>query len=554
MKVLHRQGLIKMARTSRNNAITQKRVTDKKYKAALYIRLSNEDEDKDNTESNSVINQRMILKNFCDNMNDIEIYDYYVDDGYSGVNFNRPNFQRMEADIKAKNVNCVIVKDLSRLGRNYIEVGKYLDEYFPNNDIRFIAINDNIDKIGSSSWEMITPIKSLFNENYSRDISSKVTSAFRIKELQGQFIGAFASYGYQKDPKNKNHLIVDPIASKVVQKIFKLFLNGTSKSMIAKILNREKIPCPSEYKAQCGLNYNNGQRLELTKYWTYPTIHNILKNEIYTGTMVQHKNIRSDFNNKKSTITGKENWIKVKKTHEAIIDEDTFDKVQILMHKDTRQIDFQKNIHKFAGFVFCADCGRAMVKVSRHGKYDLICGTYAKLGKVMCSQHKIHYDVLEATVLAAIQNLIMELCDIESAVNKAESLKQTNTSSFKIEQQIQVLSQKLLKIQQRKKHTYEDYQDKIISKDDFIKYNADYTKDEEAIQNQIDTLNKNLNTKPTEIFNDKWFNDIKEYKNIQKLDRVTIATFIDRIEISEGTKIKIKFRNMDKIQMVRELQ
>ncbi len=543
-----------MARTSKYNNI-EKIAISPKYKAALYIRLSNEDEDKDSAESNSVINQRMILKNFCDNTQDIEIYDYYVDDGYSGVNFNRPNFLRMETDIKAKNVNCVIVKDLSRLGRNYVDVGKYIDREFPANNVRFIAINDGIDRKGKTNdFELITPIKSLFNENYSRDISKKVTSAFRIKELQGQFIGAFASYGYQKDPKNKNHLIIDPIASQVVQEIFKLFLDGTSKSKIAKTLNQEKIPCPSEYKMQCGLNYNNGQRLELTKYWTYPTIHNILKNEIYTGTMVQHKNIRSDFSNKKSTITGKENWIKVKKTHEAIITEDTFEKVQILMHKDTRQIDFQKHIHKFAGFVFCADCGRAMVKVSRHGKYDLICGTYAKLGKVMCSQHKIPYDILESTVLTAIQNLIAELCDIESAVSKAENIKQINTSSFKIEQQIQTLMQKLLKIQQRKKHTYEDYQDKIISKDDFIQYNTDYTRDEATIQGQIDTLNKGLGTKPTEIFNDKWFNDIKKYKNLQQLDRVTIATFIDRIEMSEGSKIKIKFRNMDKIQRVRALR
>lgn len=535
-------------------AITQNKVNVKKYRAALYVRLSNDDENKD-IESNSVTNQRALLTNFVDNSKDIQIHDYYIDDGFSGVNFNRPDFQRMISDIAKHNVNCVIVKDLSRLGRNYVEVGKYLDEYFPNNNIRFIAINDNVDRIGSNfDFEMITPIKSLFNENYSRDISKKVTSAFRVKELQGQFIGAFASYGYQKDSNNKNKLIIDPIAAETVKKIFKLFISGTAKIQIAKMLNKEGIPCPSEYKQMNGLKYNNGQRLELTKYWTYSTIHHILKNEIYTGTMVQHKNIRSNFKTKKSTITEEDNWIRVKNTHEAIIDYDTFNKVQTLLQKDTRQIDFKHNIHLFAGFVRCGDCGRAMAKVNRHGKQELVCGSYIKVGKAVCTQHRMPYDMLEKIVLTTIQNLVTELVNTEKAILQNEANHKISKNNEIYNKQINMLKAKLDKTLFLKKGIYEDYKEEVLSKEEYLQYKADYERDEVSLKQQIIELEQANKISGSDIIKSEWYQNLKKYFNIKKLDRMTIATFIDHIDIFENKHIKIYFQNMDKIQQLKDLQ
>lgn len=543
-----------MARTSRNMVIAKNEIASRKYNAALYVRLSNDDDNKD-IESNSVTNQKALLTNYVNNSKDIQIHDYYVDDGYSGVNFNRPDFQRLIKDIAKQEVNCVIVKDLSRLGRNYVEVGKYLDDYFPNNDIRFIAINDNVDRIGSNfDFELITPIKSLFNENYSRDISKKVTSAFRTKELQGQFIGAFASYGYQKDPNNKNKLMVDPVAAETVKKIFNMFIEGKGKILIAKILNNEGVPCPSEYKKMNGLKYNNGQRLDLTKYWTYSTVYNILKNEIYTGTMVQHKNIRSNFKTKKSTVTGKENWIRVENTHEAIIDKETFEKVQILLQKDTRQIDFNHNVHLFAGFVKCGDCGRAMAKVNRHGKYDLVCGSYIKVGKAVCTQHKMPYAELEKIVLISIQALIKELVNTEKAILQNETKHKTCKNNEVYDMQISTMETKLNKTLFLKKGIYEDYKEGILSKEEYLQYKADYERDEISLKQQIEAFKHANKILGTDIIKSEWYQNLKKYFNIKNLDRATIATFIEHIDIFENKHIKIWFRNMDKIQQLRNIK
>jgi DNA invertase Pin-like site-specific DNA recombinase len=524
----------------------------KRYKAALYIRLSNDDDDK-KSESNSVINQRGLLTNFINNSKDIELYDYYIDDGFSGINFNRPAFQKMIQDIKLYDINCVIVKDLSRLGRNYVDVGNYLDNFFPHNNIRFIAINDSIDKIGTD-FDMIVPIKNIFNEQYSRDISKKITSSFKVKQLNGEFIGAFASYGYIKDSNNKNKLIIDPYAAKIVKEIFDLFISGKSKSMIAKILNKKGVACPSEYKKQNGMNYNNGHRLELTNYWTYSTIHKALNNEIYTGNMVQNKSIRSDFKTKKNTVNDKENWIRVKNTHEAIIDQETWDKTQILLLKDTRQIDLNHNIHMFAGFVKCGDCGRAMVRVCRHsdGKYDLICSTYSRIGKSHCSQHKIRYNELEDIVLKKIQLLIKEMTDIENDIRKTDNLQKSSKNNNSFEKQYNTLKEQLNKSISLKKGIYEDYKEGILTKQEYLQYKNDYEKDEQRYKNQIETLESNNKTTGLEIIDSDWFQYFKKYKSIQKLDRDIITTFIDHVNIYENNHLKIFFNGEEKINKLRE--
>ena len=544
-----------MARTSRNAEVDPVSKT-KPYRAGLYVRLSDDDDDgkkEKRKESNSVKNQRALLTNFVFNCSDMEIYDYYVDDGWSGVNFNRPNFQRMIRDIESEKINCIIVKDLSRLGRNYVDVGKYTDQYFPEHNIRFISINDNIDRKGANyDFEMITPIKSIFNENYSRDISRKINSAFKIKELEGQFIGAFASYGYQKDPQNHNHLIIDPIASQVVKKVFELFLEGKSQLQISKILNNDKIPCPSEYKKMNGLKYNNGMRLELTKYWTYPTIHNMLRNEIYTGTMVQHKNVRSNFRTKKSTITEKENWIKVPNTHEAIIGREMFQNAQILLQKDTRQLHLDQNIHLLAGFVKCGDCGRAMVKVNRHGKYSLICGTYSRLGKEVCTQHCISYDVIQKGVLKAIQNFVSENINVGEAIRQAENNTKANGQKDISAQQIKVLQNKLDRVLFLKKGLYEDFKEDILTKKEYLALKSDYANQEMMLQQQIENLQKD-NQPIGKVIQSEWFRNLKKYQNITELDRNILAAFIDRINVYEGKKVEIIFRDMEKSEQLKEV-
>lgn len=305
---------------------------EKQLNTALYIRLSREDGDK--AESLSVVNQRIQLMEFINSHVELYPYDTYIDDGYTGTDFNRPAFRRMIEDIEAGNIQCVLVKDLSRLGRNMPEVSKYTGEYFPYKKVRFIAVNDLIDRDYldfDPNEDMLMDFKNMFNGFYPKDISKKVRSTFRSKQNNGQFIGAFASYGYVKSALDHNKLEIDPYAADIVRRIFAMYTKGIGQNTIAKILNEEGVPCPSEYKKQCGLNYHNSNRLDGTSYWTYSTIRNILRNEIYTGSMVQNKSFRHMC--KKNAISlPREKWIVVENTHTPVIDWETWDYASMQKH------------------------------------------------------------------------------------------------------------------------------------------------------------------------------------------------------------------------------
>ena len=312
------------------------------FNVAIYIRLSREDGDKE--ESDSVGNQRKLLTEYVNKHDDFILYDVYIDDGFTGTNFNRPDFHRMIADIEDNKVNCVVVKDLSRFGRDYIDTGRYLERIFPELNVRFISVTDNIDSM-KQAYDMLLPIKNIFNEQYARDISNKVQATVKSKQKAGEFIGAFTSYGYKKSPANKNKLVIDEYASEVVKRVFTMYAQGIGKQSIAKILNAEGILCPSEYKKLNGENYKNCNRLEKTSYWTYSTIKVMLQNEIYIGNMVQgkkHQRMRS-----KQRLVEKENWIRVENTHEPIIDRQLWDKVQKLLTKKHRDIDLETNKNIF---------------------------------------------------------------------------------------------------------------------------------------------------------------------------------------------------------------
>ena len=369
------------------------------FNVAIYIRLSREDGDKE--ESDSVGNQRKLLTEYVAKKEDFIVYDTYIDDGYSGTNFNRPSFQRMITDIEDGKVNCVVVKDLSRFGRDYIDTGRYLERYFPELGVRFISVTDSIDSM-KQAYDMLLPIKNIFNEQYARDISKKIQATVKSKQKAGEFIGAFTSYGYKKSPVNKNKLVIDDYAADVVRRIFSLYIQGYGKQRIAKLLNAEGILCPAEYKKVNGENYKNWNRLESTTYWSYSTINSILHREMYVGNMVQgtkHQRMRS-----KQKKMPKEDWIIVENTHEPIIDKETWEKAQSLLKKRTRELDLETNKNIFAGFVKCGDCGRSMAKnmwrrADGSKTYSLYCGTYKRIGKEYCTPHTLPMAVLEDIVL-----------------------------------------------------------------------------------------------------------------------------------------------------------
>lgn len=412
------------------------------YPTAIYIRLSREDGDKD--ESDSVSNQKKLLMAFVQSHEELLLYNIYTDDGYSGTTFRRPAFRQMLSDIEERKVTCVLVKDLSRFGRDYIESGRFLERYFPEKGVRFISVSDHIDSL-RQSYDMLLPIRNVFNEQYARDISRKVHSALRAKQQCGEFIGAFASYGYRKSPGNKNRLLIDEYAASVVRRIFSLYLKGCGKQQIARILNAEGVLSPSEYKRAAGLSYGSPATAGHHTLWSYSTINHILHKEIYVGNMVQGTK-RQELRGKQRAVR-RENWVVVPGTHPPIIDEETWNLTQALLKSRVRSpadntgktfLPGKPGVssrepsspgrpdisarnpgapasppteNPFSGLLFCAGCGRPMVKTSwRHAdgrpEYAFTCGTCKRYGRSACTPHTISARALTQVILFDLSRIL----------------------------------------------------------------------------------------------------------------------------------------------------
>lgn len=456
----------------------------------------------------------------------------YCDDGFTGTNFQRPEFQRMISDIEAGRINCVIVKDLSRFGRDYISAGHYLERWFPAHGVRFLAVNDHIDS-EKGPYDMLLPFKNVFNEQYARDISHKVKSAVQTKQRKGEFIGAFASYGYRKDPANHNKLLIDPCAAAVIQRIFTLFEEGNGKIKIAKLLNAEAVPCPSEYKKLNGERYHNGQKLGKTTYWTYATIHRILKNQMYIGNMEQGRAPRQTMHGHAKQLA-RSQWTVVEGTHEPIISRAQWDRVQVLLEKDTRAPAFDQNISPFAGFLRCGDCGRAMSKTNHSGGIYYCCGSYKRYGSGICTCHRISHQELEEIVLEDLNKIIAAAGDLQRLAKEAVPSKKYRN----LEAEQKRIQGNLSRIYHLKKSVYEDYRSGLLSKTDYLRYAEDYTQQEKALSNQLLQLPQ---AQPENIFDHPWAASLLKYGKLTELDRITIAETVKEILIFEDGHIEITY-------------
>lgn len=516
------------------------------FKTAAYIRLSKEDGDKE--ESDSVKNQKTLLLNYISSHSELTLYNVYIDDGYTGTNFRRPEFQKMISDIEAGYINCVIVKDLSRFGRNYLDAGRYLERYFPEMEVRFISITEDIDS-KKQAYDLMLPLKNLFNEQYSRDISAKVSAAIRTKQKSGDFIGAFPCYGYRKLDSNKNKLVVDEYAASVVRRIFDLYVQGAGMMKIVRTLNQDGILCPSEYKRVNGDNYKNCNILSTTTYWTYSTVNVILHREMYIGNMVQgvmHQQMRG-----KAKKRPREEWAIVEGTHEPIIDRETWDKAQSLLKRRTRSLDFETNNSIFAGFLKCGDCGRAMSKTSytRNGKKrcTFSCGSYKRCGRTCCTPHTITLEVLEGVILEDLRTIIQHVDNLEELIANEDTNKSADNNIHDAE--IATTKAQLERIRLLKKSVYEDYKDALISKEEYLTYREDYKTKEELYIKQIELLEeKKTEAIPEDITQIPWIKKLLKMKNIEELSRDIIVEMIDKIEIFEKKRIKITYRFGDEMK------
>ncbi len=521
---------------SRTRRTAQAAPAPKIWRAARYARLSREDGDK--PESDSITGQAGLMDDYLLQHPELTPGPLYTDDGYTGTNFDRPGFRQMVQDIEAGKIDCVLVKDLSRFGREYIEMGRYLERWFPERGVRFIAVNDSIDS-ERGPYDMLLPVKNVFNEQYARDISRKVKSAVRVKQKKGAFIGAFPSYGYRKDPENHNKLVIDPSAAPVVARIFTLFESGIGKIRIAKLLNAEGIPCPSEYKRLNGERYNNGRRIQSTTYWTYATIHRMLQNQMYAGHMEQGRSARQALHGKAKKLDSSQ-WVVVENTHEPIVSAEQWERVQSLLAKDTRQLDFEQNMGVFAGFLRCGDCGRAMSKTKKSNGFDYCCGSYKRYGPAVCSRHGISQAALEEIVLGDLNRVIERVGDLSRI---AEQARPQHREQRALQAEQERCRGGLDRLYRLKKTAYEDYRDGIVSRGDYIKYKEDYERQETQLGAQMARLQAAAED-PGTVYN-PWIARLLRHGGLTELDRATLAETVECIRVFEDDRLEITYKFSD---------
>ena len=524
----------------------------KPWKAALYIRLSREDGDK--VESNSITSQREILKEYLKLHPDIELHDFYIDDGWSGTNFDRPGFIRMMEDMYSGDVNCVIVKDLSRFGRNYTDAGNYLDNIFVRLQIRFIALNNGIDtatnNMNAATRCITVGVQNVINESLAATTSVNVRGTLNVNREQGKFIGSFASYGYMKDPNDHHKLIIDPETAPVVRMIFEKFIDGCSIIGIAKDLNEMGIPNPTAYKKLKGFNYKHPAGKKLDGLWPDSSVRRILRNEMYVGNMVQGKNTTISYKIKQCRAIPKEDWIIVEGTHEAIVDRETFDKAQSLFNQFIRKAPQKSEVDLFSGFVRCADCLRAMNKKTNshpYGTYHYYrCGTSRKMKKSSCTNHTIRIDKMELAVLASIQGMIDSAVEMDKLIKRINSSPVKKKESSHICSAIDTHTAELEKLKGMIIDLYPDWKSGIISKEEYFTLKEQLTEKITSLEKALENLKRTNEEFKNGITEDNDFiSHFKKYGKIDTLTRAMVVELIDKIYVHEGGRITISFKFTD---------
>ena len=518
-------------------------IDTRNYNVGMYLRLSKaDDKDEECDPSESIKNQREFIEKYVLD-NGWNIYDEYVDDGYTGTNFDRPDFQRLLNDIDNGFVNLVIVKDLSRFGRNYVRTGMYIDEFFPLHNVRFIAINDGIDTFKkNNSNNELSGFKGIMNDMYSADISKKIRTSFNTKRQNGQFIGAFAPYGYQKDPNNKNKLIIDPEASLIVKRIFTMRISGIGNEAIMRTLNDENIPCPTKYKEQKGLNYKNTNIVHYV--WRAETIKDILRNPVYIGNMAQRRCERISYKVRKHKKIPRKDWIIVENTHEPIIDKQTYNTVQELLNQKAYGKTEKKTEHLLSGLLVCGDCGLNITfrRAPRKGKKEFItlCSNYSRFHK--CSTHS----VLEENINNLVLNDLKAISK-KSIKDKQKFLQKIHKPTFEIDnsnirKSITKKDNRIKEIINLRKSLYEDWKKGFISQDDFSSMNQEYNKEKEQLNNEIENLQNNLNSINEKIIDTDFYNLLEEIVNFNSVPKQILVNLIDKVEIFKDKTVKIHYK------------
>ncbi len=505
-------------------------------RAALYIRLSKED-DKDGP-SESVSNQRALLLKYAEE-NELTVHDIYIDDGWSGCNFDRPAFLRLIEDIEAGKINMVITKDLSRLGRDYILTGHYLERYFPEHRVRYVSLLDGIDTASNTAANDITPFRAILNDMYARDISRKITSVKRDQQRRGLFIGGKPVYGYRKHPTEKNRIVIDETAAPTVRRIFEMALSGASCRAIASRLNRDGVIPPAAY---AGLpSANNGPYAGL---WSSERISEMLQNETYIGNMVQGRRIKSSYKSKKCLRQHPDNWVIVKNTHEPLVSQAEFDTIQKLLtgRRKTRSRTYDPPLK---GLVFCHECGYPLGILNRRNAKNedtlyFICRTHQRFtSESVCTAHCIKVQtvsdliaqavrdvytpcLLETEILSTVENMILDFTDRQTACASPEQ----------IQSKINALNSKLDRV-------YLDHLDGLITREDFRRIQLRLQQERDATVKQLEEREEAMHQTAPPVASKGQL--VEKFLGIMGSDRMILRSLIQRIELTDTKDIIITF-------------
>lgn len=511
--------------------------------ACMYLRLSREDGD--SSESNSISNQRQIIKSYAKE-NDIKLSYEYVDDGYSGSNFDRPHFKNMINDLNKGKFNIIIVKDLSRFGRDYIESGKYLQKIFPEKGVRFISVNDNYDSENAdmSDTHLILPIRNFINDSYCRDISMKVKSSKEVKRKNGEFIGAFAPFGYKKDDKDKHKLVIDKEVSHIIERIFNMKIEGYSSKAIADFLNSIGTITPSKHKENNGDNFNTGFVVKNAK-WDAKMINRIISNKVYIGVLEQGKTTKLNYKSKKEIDVSKEDWIVIQNAHEPIISKSIYLLANKMLLRDVKQSKDKPCI--LSGMLYCKDCGSPMVrrKVKAKDGYNIfyICSEYNNTGD--CSRHSIKEEYIIKATIHALNDYLSKYNELLEKVSAIDVSKLTLKVDF------DSLNAEKKKYERLRQSLYMDLEEELITTEEFEKFRNNYLIKIREIEKQIITKQNIVEELKAKI-NDKssLVSDIVPNIDSDNLNRLSLVSFIDRIEIGEDNAIHFIFNNIDTVHLL----
>ena len=529
----------------------------KSFRVGLYIRLSREDGDKE--ESSSVTNQREILKRYVSEQPNFFIVKEYVDDGWTGTNFDRPKFKEMIADIEAGIIDTVITKDLSRLGRERLGVGHYTEIYFPEHNVRYIALLDNIDTYIDSGMNDMAPFKGVINDMYVRDISKKIRSSLIERKKAGNFLGVTAPYGYKKDPNNKFHLVINEKEAEVVKRVFRLYLEGNGLTKIAQILTKDGIPVPGESR-----NIGKTRKTALYSSWRQTTIRRILDNRVYLGELVQFKRRKINYKSKRRITVPEEERYICKGTHEAIIDEEDFDTVQNILKKN-KSFKGTKHDYLFKGLLYCAECGARLnitysnYALKKYGeyRYTTICYSYSRLYSDICTRHSNSIPELEEVLIKHIKEVCSRYIKEnlqDELISMAKKQKQLELKQISNEKRLETLEQKIADIGLYIKNLYMDKAKGVVSENDYISLVSDFTKDRDNLIKEKEELITIINNQKPQIDETAKIEKLaKEFISLEKPTKQLLNELIEKITISENKEINIYFK-FNELNEMKELK